>query len=143
MVVLASQCPSAISRRSGLTSRCHAVTMLASDTNQSIKCGDRRHASTRAMVAFSSVPSSTRSHHIFLHHIFLLACIMILSLSDGPWSPVPPRLPLRAVTLRLLRVFSICLTVKRSSETISRYLGEAQTGKFIGRTRIRNLEILA
>lgn len=47
---------------------------------------------------------------------------MILSLSDGPWSPMPARLPRRAVTLRLLRVFSICLTVSRSSDTISKYL---------------------
>ena len=54
---------------------------------------------------------------------------MILSLSDGPWSPPPARLPRRAVTLRLLRVFSICLTVSRSSDTISRYLGGVRCGR--------------
>lgn len=124
------------------TMSCCNVVIITSYTTTPITCSDRRHTSKRAMVAFSSVPSLTQSHHIFLHHGFILACIMILSLSEGPWSPAPPRLLLRAVTLRLLRVFSICLTVKRSSETISRYLEEAQAGKFIDQTRIQNLEIL-
>lgn len=48
-------------------------------------------------------------------------CIMILFLSEGP-SPAPARLPRRAVTLLLLSVVSICLTVRSSSVTISRYL---------------------
>ena len=51
-----------------------------------------------------------------------------MSLSDGPWSAAPARDPLRAVTLRLLRVFSICLTVSSNSDTISRYLDGGHGG---------------